>query len=132
MVNVLLALLATILLLAPPFAQLAMIPDVLSALVLEPEHVLNVRKITTEVLLVLPVLLVNSPLLDQLPPLIANPVTMPQTVPLVLAKLLENVLCVMTVMLCLVESALNAVIPTVTSALVLELDNVTLALPAIP
>jgi len=55
-----------------------------------------------------------------------------RTVKLVLVKLLESVLCVTMALLCQVESALNVVIPTVTSALVLEPDHATLALLVMP
>lgn len=55
-----------------------------------------------------------------------------RTVKLVLVKLLESVLCVTMALLCQAESAQNAVIPTVTSALVLEPENVTLALLVMP
>lgn len=122
------ALQASIQLLAPPFAHLVL-TDVLS--VVPALDVTNVSQIITEVALVLPVMMVNSLLLDQLPMLLAHPVTI-QTVRLAQVMLLENVLCVRTVMLCQVENALNVMIPTVTSALVLPLEDVTLALPVIP
>jgi len=89
---------------------------------------LSAKPISTEAALVLPVMLVNSPLLDPQPLINVSPVTM-RTVKLVLVRLLENVLCVRTVLLCPVESALNVVIPIVTNALVLELENATPALP---
>jgi len=89
---------------------------------------LSAKPISTEVALVLPVMLVNSPLLDPQPLINVSPVTM-RTVKLVLVRLLENVLCVRTVLLCRVESALNVAIPIVTNALVLELENATPALP---
>lgn len=60
----LLALKVTILLLAPPFAQLVL-TDALPALLTL--IVLNVRQTSMEVAPVLPVLLAHSPLLDQLP-----------------------------------------------------------------
>jgi len=128
---VLLALLVSIPLLAQPFAQLVRIPDVLSVMVLEPANVANVSQIITEVVLVLPVMLAHSPLLDQLSSAIAQPVTI-QTVKLVQVMQLENALYVLKVMLYPVENAPNAVIPTVTSALVPEPVHVTLVLPVIP
>jgi len=62
--------------------------------------------------------------------MLAQPVMM-KTVKLAQVRQLENVLYVMKVMLYPVESALNVLIPTVTSALVLELENVTPVLPVI-
>jgi len=129
--NVLLALLVSIPLLAQPHAQLVTMQDVLSVLVLDPTNVANVSQIGTEVVLVLPVMPVHSPLLDQLSSAIAQPVTI-QTVKLVQVMQLENVLYVLKVMLYPVENAPNAVIPTVTSALVPEPVHVTLVLPVIP
>jgi len=122
---VLLAMLVSILLPAQPFAQLVF-PDALPAVLALVAT--NVSQTSTEVALVLLVMLAHSPLLDQPPQLIVRPVTM-LTVKLAQVMLLENVLCARMVMLCLAESALNVVIPTVTNALLLELDNVILALP---
>jgi len=62
--------------------------------------------------------------------MLAQPVMM-KTVKLAQVRQLENVLYVMKVMLYPVENALNVLIPTVTSALVLELENVTPVLPVI-
>jgi len=62
--------------------------------------------------------------------MLAQPVMM-KTVKLAQVRQLENVLYVMKVMLYPVESALIVLIPTVTSALVLELENVTPVLPVI-
>lgn len=124
----LLALLVSILLLVQLSAQLVRILDVLSVLVLEPANVPNVSPTIMEVPLVLLVMLVHSPPLDQLPQVIAKPVAT-RTVRLVLVTQLENVFCVLMAMLCLAEHALNAVIPTVTSALVLVLEHATLVLP---
>lgn len=127
----LLVLLVSILLLAQPSAKLVRIPDVLPVLLLEPANVANVSPTIMEVPLVLLVMLEHSPPLEQLPQLIAKPVAT-RTVRLVLVTQLENVLCVLMAMLCLAEHALNALIPTVTSALVLVLENATLVLPVIP
>jgi len=125
---VLLVNLVTILLLAQLFAHLVF-PDALPAVL--PLVATNVSQTSTEVALVLPVMLAHSPLLDQAPQLIVKPV-MILTVKLAQVMQLENVLCARMVMLCLAESALNVVIPTVTNALLLELDNVILALPVTP
>jgi len=57
----------------------------------------------------------------------AKPVMMP-TVKLVIVLQLENVLPVRMAMLYQVENAQNVAIPTVPSALVLELESATLAL----
>jgi len=127
---VLLALPASIPLLAQPSAQLVRMTDVLSVVALEPANVPHVSQTITEVVLVLPVMLANSPLLAQPSQLSAQPVTM-RTVPLVQVMPLKNALYVMLVMLYPVVHAPSVVIPTVTSALVPEPESVTLVLPVI-
>jgi len=61
MVNVLLVLRVSILLLVQPAALLVRIPDVLFVLVLKKINVPSVKQIITEVILVLLVILANSP-----------------------------------------------------------------------
>jgi len=61
MVNVLLVLRVSILLLVQPAALLVRIPDVLFVLVLDKINVPSVKQIITEVILVLLVILANSP-----------------------------------------------------------------------
>jgi len=68
MVNVSLALLVSTLLLVHPHAQLVL-KDALSVLPIVTAR--SVSQISTEVVLVMPVMLVNSPLLDQLPLMLA-------------------------------------------------------------
>jgi len=127
MANALLALLVSIPLLVQAHAPLVL-KDALSVLPIATAR--NVSPTFTEVALVLPVMLVNSPLLDQLHLMLALLVTM-KTVKLVQVMQLENVLCVTKALLCQAENAQNVVIPTVKSALLLELENATPVLPVI-